>query len=530
MHELSSLSLQSNVNLAHQQLQERIPANDVHFMMRRAITEHVQELYSIHMKDEEVIKDLQALISPTLHWICVAHQQGIYSLAKAFPLPSGYSASTFNQSVYDSTLQQICDIEESIDCPALGIKGQVDMIGRGKATLYQAPQSFYNKNQGMSAEVAQLLLPIELKTGIWRDTTSMAHRAQVILYLLLMNLRQQSFANLRSASSKLQSTPRIPNSPSSSAPKTAKYGILVYVQEKEVKIDFIWPMWDEIRSLILARNSLAKAIAEATCKPGDEYSLARLPKMLHMDSRECNYCYAASQCMMYHGASEKEVGSVHQQENGGSQYHYVMKGIHSKHLQYFKHWDRLIDLESFGQDSSRKKKSSKIILQQDGSVVIDEARDNYSDQDDCWWSRPAMLLEREGKRAISLLTVTAAGSTDGEATRGSRELRLKRATLDRSSMARFFKNDLIHVVEAVVRKEIATSSITVGDRVLISLERMILYSDSSSRSSSTAFAGLNEASRALMSVEANICSATVMQMTSDEVHLSLTLGERSMIK
>ncbi len=490
-------------------------------MTKTAIAEHVEELFSIHMTDEEVMKDLHSLVSPTFYWIFLAYQKGIYTLSQAFPIHPGSSSKISYPQTFDSTLQEICGIEESIHCPALGIKGQVDMIGKGKLMIHQPRHT-----QQFSSELAQLLLPIELKTGKWRSSTSVAHRAQVILYLLLMNLRQQSFANLRCANS------TIPNSSSSSL-KASKYGILVYLNENELKIDFIWPSWNEVRSLIIARNSLARAIANSTYKPySDINAVPILPPMLQSSSHECNYCYAASECMMYHSVFEKaefeqkETNSL--TNTNSSLYHYVMKGIQSKHLHYFRHWDRLIDLESFGQETSNLKKKRKLLVQADGTNIIKEESERPEDEpigeseNFCWWSRPAVVLEKQGKKAISLLSLLSA-PTYSKVGKEKKEICLKRSMLSQNQLEKHFKWEMVSVIAEVLRKDFSTSLISVGDRVLISMERFLPSSDAN-------FSNLNEASRVIMSINANICSGTVMHLTCDEIHLSLSLGERSMTR
>lgn len=82
---------------------------------------------------------------------------------------------------------------------------------------------------------------------------------------------------------------------------------------------------------------------------------------------------------------------------------------------------------------------------------------------------------------------------------------------------------MVNVIGEILRKDISASLISIGDRVLISMERFLPSADAN-------FINMNEASRAIMSINANICSATVMNLTCDEIHLTLSLGERSMTR
>lgn len=63
---------------------------------------------------------------------------------------------------WNGTITGISDIEENLWCPQLGVKGKVDI----------------------SIESGDLVMPLELKTG--RASMSLEHRAQVILYVLMM--------------------------------------------------------------------------------------------------------------------------------------------------------------------------------------------------------------------------------------------------------------------------------------------------------------------------------------------------------
>ena len=62
------------------------------------------------------------------------------------------------------SVEHVLGLEENIYCSALGMKGQMDMVLCGKY-------------QGNSESTCHF--PLELKTGKWRPSSSITHRAQV---------------------------------------------------------------------------------------------------------------------------------------------------------------------------------------------------------------------------------------------------------------------------------------------------------------------------------------------------------------
>ena len=77
---------------------------------------------------------------------------------------------------YDGKIERICDIEENVWLPSLGLKGKIDLTvevsDRSKGKLFP--------NAG------RRILPLELKTG--RSSFSSEHQGQLILYTMMMDM------------------------------------------------------------------------------------------------------------------------------------------------------------------------------------------------------------------------------------------------------------------------------------------------------------------------------------------------------
>jgi hypothetical protein len=507
-------------------------SNDISIFMNNAIAENVEDLYSIGLTDNEIKEDLQKLIFPTIKWIWIASCYGSLTLSKDFNVHANYHDLDTNPLInrsYDNKLESIVSIEESIHSPMLGIKGQVDLIGKGR--LFQLPSE--KKNQVQENVLSEMLLPIELKTGKWRPSSSVAHRAQVILYILLLNIREKSLSCLKRKD--LSSSSSSPSSSVSSSP--SKYGLLLYLNENEIKVDFIWPMWNEIKSLMISRNLLAKSINDSICSVSNNY-LPILPSMLK-SSFECTYCYSASECMIYHASLEDG-----NEETSGIPllYSYIMKGMNSKHLSFFKYWDKLIDLESKGSVSSSSPSSSS-------------SSSSFS-SDNGIWNVSSIDRERNGGRndssssggggdkgkTLSLLSLKTYNCyhVKNNQIDETIELQFQRISSSSSlSMTSSLTNEFLSSIQDILSKDFTFSQIIPGERVMISLEKISSWLDqhhpqqslqSNNRSSSLSYFRklFNRSSKALMSIDANICSGTVLSVSSDTITISLTAGIKSM--
>lgn len=175
------------------------------------------------------------------------------------------------------------DIEEDIWSPKWGLKGKVD--ASVQARIIRDPSV-------LAKLVEENIAPLEIKTG--RAVGVMAHRAQTMLYTLLMEDRY-------------------------SVPVPA--GLLYYSQLDSILRVEAKP--NEIRALIMARNEIAswmtrkrKLDPTADGGPvGDKLlgSNKIKPKVADMEdtllpptidhARECKSCYAVDSCMLYRKVS-----------------------------------------------------------------------------------------------------------------------------------------------------------------------------------------------------------------------------------
>ena len=182
----------------------------------------------------------------------------------------GFSLSEFSEL----SLEEVLGTEETVWCPPLGIKGQIDLVVKARILSNSvSPSSNINKKYNKS-----VIMPLELKTG--KASMQIAHRAQVMLYVLMLFLREHSASDLtseeNSAPEKYTSGSGNPSERTCSVIKLegpdptrsmqlcpSTRGLLLYLNRDGTKCETITPKWQEICSLVISRNDLAGHIKQS---------------------------------------------------------------------------------------------------------------------------------------------------------------------------------------------------------------------------------------------------------------------------
>ena len=174
------------------------------------------------------------------------------------------------------------DIEEDIWSPKWGLKGKVDA----------SVQASISRDSSQSQPAEEHVAPLEIKTG--RSVGVMAHRAQTMLYTLLMEDRySESPHEHRHLSDGVADVP-------------VPAGLLYYSQLNSILRVEAKP--NEIRALIIARNELADYLSRKRMTPStgrkrtqtetETADPAFLPPTIDHPG-ECRTCYAVDSCMLY---------------------------------------------------------------------------------------------------------------------------------------------------------------------------------------------------------------------------------------
>ena len=184
------------------------------------------------------------------------------------------------------------DIEENFWSPSFGLKGKIDITAEVDATSSNfSGLNEYSKKLGLT--------PIELKSG--KESNSIEHRSQVLLYNLLLSKRYN---------------------------KDVDDGLLIYL-----KTGGIFPIpskFTDQRELLRMRNRIADSVCTPIDFETDEAEI--LPKPV-LNEHACKFCPYQYPCYLEHVAIEKKIDN----QNPAAQF-LDLTSFQEDELAYFCRW------------------------------------------------------------------------------------------------------------------------------------------------------------------------------------------------
>uniref|UniRef100_A0A8C2ZPC0 DNA replication ATP-dependent helicase/nuclease n=1 Tax=Cyclopterus lumpus TaxID=8103 RepID=A0A8C2ZPC0_CYCLU len=266
--------------------------------------QYLGDMYSLGVSQEEMKQELHDYLPALEHW------------AKEYlssTTPKGISLKIRCQdSTTVVTVAELADIEENVWSPRFGLKGKIDVTAR---VQIQKPRS------GSHRTSEERTVPLELKTG--KESNSIEHRSQVILYTLMSSERYHSEA-----------------------------GLLLYL--KTGNLHPVVASHMDRRELLKLRNTLVHHIHNCVEKEAKRSRLSKLPDIL-TNRQTCQYCPQKRNCALYERAvdgssaddCEDVVRDFLQQETG----HLI-----PPQLSYFSHWLLLCGLEATSMEAKNGRK------------------------------------------------------------------------------------------------------------------------------------------------------------------------------
>ena len=231
---------------------------------------------------------------------------GVIKAIAALGLPTSSSSSSLPPQI---ALSGVIGAEEELTSLVYGLKGQID--GIVAASLIGPPSAGGGGGSGGGEVMAELPLPIELKTGKRTDSNAAEHAAQLLVYMLLLSERHHTKVPL---------------------------GVLYYPQLSDTAMGGVMVVPTDntlISALMMQRNRLVGA-----CAP-DAVEEQRMPQPLG-DEFSCARCEKANSCAVMHRAVEG--GNA---QTFGLPHLFESKTLHltPSHIEYVNRWLRLIKLE-----------------------------------------------------------------------------------------------------------------------------------------------------------------------------------------
>uniref|UniRef100_A0A8C1PFT5 DNA replication ATP-dependent helicase/nuclease n=1 Tax=Cyprinus carpio TaxID=7962 RepID=A0A8C1PFT5_CYPCA len=258
---------------------------------------YLGQMYSLKLTQadmkQEVEEYLPSLSEWSKHYLHTSPQAGQKQLTLKLPSDGALSKQDATCSV---TVTDFVDIEENIWCPHFGLKGKIDVT---------AGVRIHRRGR----KPTERIVPLELKTG--KESNSIEHRSQVILYTLMSSARRCD----------------------------PEAGFLVYL--KTGSLHPVVGNHMDRRELIKIRNSLAHHIGNNLIKVNGRSQMAPLPAIVS-DQQACKYCPQKRNCAVYNRYCFFLSLFVHHL----SLQLQTEEHLSHVHLQYFSHWLLLCTLEA----------------------------------------------------------------------------------------------------------------------------------------------------------------------------------------
>ncbi|XP_053281949.1 DNA replication ATP-dependent helicase/nuclease DNA2 [Pleuronectes platessa] len=274
--------------------------------------QYLGDMYIMGVSQEEMKQELQDYLPSLEHW-AKEYLNSATPKSISLKIPSSSRApSRDKDSAAVITVAELLDIEENVWSPRFGLKGKIDVTARVR---------IQTSRQGNHRTPEEKTLPLELKTG--RESNSIEHRSQVILYTLMSKERYNPEA-----------------------------GLLLYLKTGNVHPVVSTRM--DSRELVKLRNTLVHHIHNSVEREAKQSRLSRLPDIL-TDRQTCQYCPQQRNCALYERAvdsssldvSEDVVRDFLQQETGH---------LTAPYLNYFSHWLLLCCLEAATMEAKNGRK------------------------------------------------------------------------------------------------------------------------------------------------------------------------------
>ncbi|XP_062417774.1 DNA replication ATP-dependent helicase/nuclease DNA2 [Pungitius pungitius] len=272
--------------------------------------QYLGDMYSLGVSQEEMKQELQDYLPSLEHW---AKEYLSSPTPKSISLKiNSREPSRCQDAATVVTVAELADIEENVWSPRFGLKGKIDVTARIR---------IQNTRSCSRSTPEERTVPLELKTG--KESNSIEHRSQVILYTLMSWERYNSEA-----------------------------GLLLYLKTGHLHPVVASHM--DRRELLKLRNTLVHHIHNCVEKEAKRSRLSQIPEIL-TNRRTCQYCPQKRNCALYEravngssaDACEDTVRDFLQQETG----HLI-----PPHLSYFSHWLLLCCLEAASMEAKNGRK------------------------------------------------------------------------------------------------------------------------------------------------------------------------------
>ncbi|KAM8924632.1 DNA replication ATP-dependent helicase/nuclease DNA2 [Pelodytes ibericus] len=253
---------------------------------------YLKEMYQLNLNQADIMAEIQEYLPSFSKWAsdCMAPPTIRDQVRKPKSLANATQVTEF------------LDIEENIWSPRFGLKGKIDVTAKVK--IHQKSKTGFK------------IVPLELKTG--KESNSIEHRSQVILYTLLSQQRRED----------------------------PEAGLLLYL--KTGTMYSVPGNHLDRRELLKIRNGLSFYLTNVVHKSDNgskELNLASLPPII-ADRQACKFCSQVRNCALYSRSVEQPSENCYVPSDMIPVIEKETEHLKESHLQYFSLWCLMCSLEA----------------------------------------------------------------------------------------------------------------------------------------------------------------------------------------
>ncbi|XP_014474776.1 PREDICTED: DNA replication ATP-dependent helicase/nuclease DNA2 isoform X2 [Dinoponera quadriceps] len=271
----------------------------VHQWLQKALREDVQELSNLIMLLEDMLRSrdtIEYLYASEMSLNDCRARMMEYA-PRIFEFIQHYIKGKTQRRINDlrenfqGSICGVRDIEENVFVPQLGVKGRIDVT---------AEVSIHSRRK---------IMPLEVKTG--RASYSLEHKAQVILYLMMMSARDEGIDT----------------------------GLLLYLRENSMRE--VKGSHHEKRDLLMLRNKLAHYFAKQPEARTDALKTMELPEPINHPTA-CSRCPYKAVCCAH--LSKDPATNLPPSHPLTTLVKKLLNDFESSHLDYVIRWIALLQL------------------------------------------------------------------------------------------------------------------------------------------------------------------------------------------
>ncbi|XP_071985683.1 DNA replication ATP-dependent helicase/nuclease DNA2 isoform X2 [Engystomops pustulosus] len=264
---------------------------------------YLKEMYQLNLNQADILHEIKEYLPSIQKW------------TNDYMTSVTQTNRPFGLNITDTRAVQVSeflDIEENVWSPRFGLKGKIDVTAKVK---------IHQKSKVVKT------MPLELKTG--KESNSIEHRSQVILYTLLSQERRDD----------------------------PEAGLLLYL--KTGNMYTVPANRLDKRELLKIRNELSFYLANVVQKSDNgtkEFKLAPLPPLI-ADRQACKFCSQLRNCALYSRSVEQQSDSFYIPNEMLPVIESETAHLRLSHLQYFSLWYLMLALEALSKESKTGRKN-----------------------------------------------------------------------------------------------------------------------------------------------------------------------------